>query len=186
MIKDVMDTAKQKMNKTKDVLRADLMAIRAGRGNPQLLDRITVDYYGTPTPLTQMANISAPEPRLLQISLWDTKMLSAVEKAILKSDLGLTPSNDGKIIRLVLPDLTEERRKELTKVVRKNAEEAKVAVRAIRRDAMEQFKRLKKDSAITEDDQKKAEEDIQKLTDAAVKDIDKICSDKEKEILDVR
>ena len=186
MIKDVMDTAKQKMNKTKDVLRADLMAIRAGRANPQLLDRITVDYYGTPTPLTQMANISAPEPRLLQISLWDTKMLSAVEKAILKSDLGLTPSNDGKIIRLVLPDLTEERRKELTKVVRKNAEEAKVAVRAIRRDAMEQFKRLKKDSAITEDDQKKAEDDIQKLTDAAVKDIDKICSDKEKEILDVR
>lgn len=186
MIKDVMDTAKQKMNKTKDVLRADLMAIRAGRANPQLLDRIMVDYYGTPTPLTQMANISAPEPRLLQISLWDTKMLSAVEKAILKSDLGLTPSNDGKIIRLVLPDLTEERRKELTKVVRKNAEEAKVAVRAIRRDAMEQFKRLKKDSAITEDDQKKAEEDIQKLTDAAVKDIDKICSDKEKEILDVR
>ncbi|HIQ72442.1 MAG TPA: ribosome recycling factor [Candidatus Onthenecus intestinigallinarum] len=186
MIKDVMDTAKQKMNKTKDVLRADLMAIRAGRANPQLLDRITVDYYGTPTPLTQLANISAPEPRLLQISLWDTKMLSAVEKAILKSDLGLTPSNDGKIIRLVLPDLTEERRKELTKVVRKNAEEAKVAVRAIRRDAMEQFKRLKKDSAITEDDQKKAEEDIQKLTDTAVKDIDKICSDKEKEILDVR
>ena len=186
MIKDVMDTAKQKMNKTKDVLRADLMAIRAGRANPQLLDRITVDYYGTPTPLTQMANISAPEPRLLQISLWDTKMLSAVEKAILKSDLGLTPSNDGKIIRLVLPDLTEERRKELTKVVRKNAEEAKVAVRAIRRDAMEQFKRLKKDSAITEDDQKKAEEDIQKLTDTAVKDIDKICSDKEKEILGVR
>ena len=109
-----------------------------------------------------------------------------MEKAILKSDLGLTPSNDGKIIRLVLPDLTEERRKELTKVVRKNAEEAKVAVRAIRRDAMEQFKRLKKDSAITEDDQKKAEEDIQKLTDTAVKDIDKICSDKEKEILDVR
>ena len=186
MIKDVMDTAKQKMNKTKDVLRADLMAIRAGRANPQLLDRITVDYYGTPTPLTQLANISAPEPRLLQISLWDTKMLSAVEKAILKSDLGLTPSNDGKIIRLVVPDLTEERRKELTKVVRKNAEEAKVAVRAIRRDAMEQFKRLKKDSAITEDDQKKAEEDIQKLTDAAVKDIDKICGDKEKEILDVR
>ena len=186
MIKDVMDTAKQKMNKSKDVLRADLMAIRAGRANPQLLDRIMVDYYGTPTPLTQMANISAPEPRLLQISLWDTKMLSTVEKAILKSDLGLTPSNDGKIIRLVLPDLTEERRKELTKVVRKNAEEAKVAVRAIRRDAMEQFKRLKKDSAITEDDQKKAEEDIQKLTDTAVKDIDKICSDKEKEILDVR
>lgn len=186
MIKDVMDTAKHKMNKTKDVLRSDLMAIRAGRANPQLLDRIMVDYYGTPTPLTQMANISAPEPRLLQISLWDSKMLSTVEKAILKSDLGLTPSNDGKIIRLMLPELTEERRKELTKVVRKNAEEAKVAIRAIRRDAMEQFKKMKKDAEITEDDQKKAEEDVQKLTDAAIKDVDKICSDKEKEILDVR
>ena len=113
MIKDVLDTAKQKMNKTKEVLRADLMAIRAGRANPQLLDRITIDYYGTATPLTQLANISAPEPRLLQISLWDAKMLSTVEKAILKSDLGLTPSNDGKVIRLMLPELTEERRKEL-------------------------------------------------------------------------
>ena len=118
MIKDVLDTAKQKMNKTKEVLRADLMAIRAGRANPQLLDRITVDYYGTATPLTQLANISAPEPRLLQISLWDAKMLSTVEKAILTSDLGLTPSNDGKVIRLMLPELTEERRRELTKVVR--------------------------------------------------------------------
>lgn len=185
MIKDVMDTAKQKMNKTKDVLRADLMAIRAGRANPQLLDRITVDYYGTPTPLTQLANISAPEPRLLQISLWDTKMLSAVEKAILKSDLGLTPSNDGKIIRLVLPDLTEERRKELTKVVRKNAEEAKVAVRAIRRDAMEQFKKLEKDSLITEDDRSKAEKKMQETTDAAIKGIDELCAKKEKEIMEV-
>ncbi len=186
MIKDVLDTAKQKMNKTKEVLRADLMAIRAGRANPQLLDRITVDYYGTATPLTQLANISAPEPRLLQISLWDAKMLSTVEKAILKSDLGLTPSNDGKVIRLMLPELTEERRRELTKVVRKNAEESKVAVRSIRRDAMEHFKKMKKDGEITEDDQKKAEEDIQKLTDASIKDIDKICAEKEKEILDVK
>lgn len=186
MIKDVLDTAKQKMNKTKEVLRADLMAIRAGRANPQLLDRITVDYYGTATPLTQLANISAPEPRLLQISLWDAKMLSTVEKAILKSDLGLTPSNDGKVIRLMLPELTEERRRELTKVVRKNAEESKVAVRSIRRDAMEHFKKMKKDGEITEDDQKKAEEDIQKLTDTSIKDIDKICAEKEKEILDVK
>ena len=186
MIKDVLDTAKQKMDKTKEVLRADLMAIRAGRANPQLLDRITVDYYGTATPLTQLANISAPEPRLLQISLWDAKMLSTVEKAILKSDLGLTPSNDGKVIRLMLPELTEERRRELTKVVRKNAEESKVAVRSIRRDAMEHFKKMKKDGEITEDDQKKAEEDIQKLTDASIKDIDKICAEKEKEILDVK
>ena len=178
--------AEERMEKAIAALEREFSRLRTGRASASLVDGIKVDYYGTPTPLTQLANISAPEPRLLQISLWDTKMLSTVEKAILKSDLGLTPSNDGKIIRLVLPDLTEERRKELTKVVRKNAEEAKVAVRAIRRDAMEQFKRLKKDSAITEDDQKKAEEDIQKLTDAAVKDIDKICSDKEKEILDVR
>ena len=172
--------------KTREVYRSDLMAIRAGRANPQLLDRILVDYYGTPTPLTQMANISAPEPRMLQINLWDASTLSKVEKAILASDLGLTPSNDGKVIRLILPELTEERRKELTKVVRKTAEEAKVATRSIRRDAMEEIKKLKKDSTITEDDQKKAEEDIQKITDAAIKEIDKITADKEKEIMDVR
>ena len=186
MIKKVIDAAKEKMGKTREVYRSDLMAIRAGRANPQLLDRILVDYYGTPTPLTQMANISAPEPRMLQINLWDASTLSKVEKAILASDLGLTPSNDGMVIRLILPELTEERRKELTKVVRKTAEEAKVATRSIRRDAIEQIKKLKKDSTITEDDQKKAEEDIQKITDAAIKEIDKITADKEKEIMDVR
>ena len=148
MIKNVMDNAKEKMGKTREVYRSDLMAIRAGRANPQLLDRIQVDYYGTPTPLTQMANISAPEPRMLQISLWDSSALSKVEKAILASDLGLTPSNDGKVIRLILPELTEERRKELTRLVRKMAEEAKVATRSIRRDAIEQVKKLDRKSVV--------------------------------------
>lgn len=181
--KKIQDNAKIKMEKTKDVLRADLMAIRAGRANPQLLDRITVDYYGTPTPLKSVANISAPEPRVLQINPWDAKMVKDISKAILASDLGLTPSNDGKVIRLMLPELTEERRKELTKLVRKTAEDAKVASRNIRRDAMEQFKKLKKDGEITEDDQRKAEDEMQKVTDAAIKDIDKIAADKEKEIM---
>ena len=181
--KKIQDNAKNKMEKTKDVLRADLMAIRAGRANPQLLDRITVDYYGTPTPLKSVANISAPEPRVLQINPWDVKMVKDISKAILASDLGLTPSNDGKVIRLMLPELTEERRKELTKLVRKTAEDAKVASRNIRRDAMEQFKKLKKDGEITEDDQRKAEDEMQKVTDAAIKDIDKIAADKEKEIM---
>ena len=178
----VQETAKTKMEKTKDVLRADLMSVRAGRANPQLLDRITVDYYGTPTPLKNVANISAPEPRVLQINPWDVKMV----KDISRSDLGLNPSNDGKVIRLVLPELTEERRRELTKVVRRMAEESKVAVRAIRRDAIEQIKKMKKNSEITEDDQKRAEEAIQKLTDQNIKDVDKITAEKEKEIMDVK
>ena len=184
--KKIQDNAKVKMEKTKDVLRSDLMAIRAGRANPQLLDRITVDYYGTPTPLKSVANISAPEPRVLQINPWDVKMVKDISKAILASDLGLTPSNDGKVIRLMLPELTAERRKDLTKQVRKIAEESKVAIRSIRRDAVEQVKKMKKNSEITEDDQKKAEEQIQKLTDANIKDIDKITADKEKEIMDVK
>ncbi|MDD2428665.1 MAG: ribosome recycling factor [Eubacteriales bacterium] len=185
MYKDVINTAKDKMEKTKDVLKRELQALRAGRANPQLLDRITVDYYGIQTPLSQMANISAPEPRLLTISLWDTKALPLVEKAILKSDLGLNPTNDGKMIRLAIPELNEERRKELTKVVRKSAEDAKVAVRSIRRDAIEHIKKMKKDSVLTEDEQHKAEEEMQKVTDAAVKDIDQLAEDKEKEILAV-
>ena len=184
--KKIQDNAKTKMEKTKDVLRADLMAIRAGRANPQLLDRITVDYYGTPTPLKSVANISAPEPRILQINPWDVKMVKDITKAILASDLGLNPANDGKVIRLMLPELTAERRKDLTKLVRKTAEESKVAIRSIRRDAVEQVKKMKKNSEITEDDQKKAEEAIQKLTDANIKDIDKITADKEKEIMDVK
>ena len=184
--KKIQETAKQKMDKTKDVLRNDLMAIRAGRANPQLLDRITVDYYGSQTPLKAVANISAPEPRVLQINPFEPRLVKDICKAILASDLGLNPSNDGKVIRLLLPELTEERRKELTKVVRKTAEDAKVATRSIRRDAIEHIKKLKKDSVITEDEQKKGEEEVQKITDAAIKEIDKLTADKENEIMDVR
>ena len=185
MIQDVLNEAKEKMTKTKEFYQRDMASLRAGRANPQILDRIMVDYYGTPTPIKQMGNISSPEPRLLTISLWDQKAISLVEKAIQKSDLGINPSNDGKIIRLVVPELNEERRKELAKVVRKGAEEAKVAVRAIRRDAMETFKKMKKDSEITEDDQRKAEEKLQKQTDDFIKEVDKVAADKEKEIMSV-
>ncbi len=185
MYKPVIETAKQKMEKTKDVFRRELASLRAGRANPKLLDRIMVDYYGTQTPLNQMANISAPEPRMLTISLWDAKAIPLVEKAIQMSDLGLNPANDGKLIRLVIPELNEERRKELTKLVWRNAEDSKVAVRAIRRDAMEQFKQMKKDAVISEDDQYKAEDELQKVTDAAIKDVDELAKEKEKEIMAV-
>ena len=183
--KKIQDNAKEKMEKTKNVLRSDLMAIRAGRANPQLLDRITVDYYGTPTPLKNVANVSAPEPRVLQINPWDQKMVKDICKAILASDLGLNPSNDGKIIRLMLPELTAERRKDLTKQVRKIAEESKVAIRSIRRDAMDQFKKLEKNGDITEDDRTKAEKKMQDKTDEAIKGIDNIGAQKEKEIMEV-
>lgn len=185
MYKQVISTAKEKMKKTAAVYQRDMVSLRAGRANPQILDRITVDYYGTPTPLNQIGNISSPEPRMLTIALWDSKMITAVEKEIQKSDLGLNPSNDGKVIRLVVPELNEERRRDLTKIVKKGAEEAKIAVRAVRRDAMEQIKKLKKDSVITEDEQRKGEDELQKVTDNAIKDVDKICGDKEKEIMEV-
>ena len=185
MYRQVIETAAEKMKKTQNVYQDELRSIRAGRANPQLLERITVDYYGVQTPLTQMGNITAPEPRMLVINLWDQKSIPLVEKAILKSDLGLNPSNDGKIIRLIIPELNEERRKELTKLVRKNAEEAKVAVRSIRRDAMEQFKKLEKNSEITEDDRTKAEKKMQDKTDEAIKGIDTIGAQKEKEIMEV-
>ena len=182
---DIIENAQEKMNKTIAVLKRDLGSLRAGRANPQLLDRIMVDYYGTPTPINQMGTIRSPEPRMLVISLCDLSMLSAVEKAIQKSDIGINPSNDGKLIRLIFPELTEERRKELVKSVRKKAEESKVAIRAIRRDANEAIKKDCKDSVITEDDQKRLEDKAQKATDAAIKDIDRICSEKEKELLEV-
>ena len=185
MYREVINAAIEKMKKTTSVYQEELRSIRAGRANPQLLERITVDYYGVQTPLTQMGNITAPEPRMLVINLWDTKSISLVEKAILKSDLGLNPTNDGKVIRLVIPELNEERRKDLTKVVRKGAEDAKVAIRSIRRDAMDQFKKLEKDSKITEDDRKSAEKKMQDKTDAAIKDIDALCAQKEKEIMAV-
>ena len=185
MLQDVLDTAKAKMKKSCAVYEQNLMGLRAGRANPQLLDRILVDYYGTPTPINQIGNISSPEPRLLVIAPWEAKMIPQVEKAIQKSDLGLNPSNDGKIIRLVFPELNEERRKELTKVASKGAEETKVAIRSIRRDAIEQIKKLKKNSEITEDDQRDAEEDMQKITDKAIKEVDEIYAKKEKEIMEV-
>lgn len=185
MYQSVIEQAAEKMEKTKEVYRRELVSLRAGRANPKLLDRIMVDYYGTQTPLTQMANIMSPEPRMLTISLWDPKAIPLVEKAIQKSDLGLNPANDGKLIRLVIPELNEERRKELTKLVWRSAEESKVAIRSIRRDAMEHLKKMKKDSEITEDDLRKAEEDLQKVTDTAIKDIDELAKEKEKEIMAV-
>ena len=185
MLQDVINTAKEKMKKSCEVYEREMMSLRAGRANPQLLDRIMVDYYGTPTPINQIGNISSPEPRLLVIAPWEAKMIPQVEKAIQKSDLGLNPSNDGKLIRLVFPELNEERRKDLTKVASKGAEETKVAIRSIRRDAIEQIKKLKKNSEITEDDQRDAEEDMQKLTDKAVKEVDEIFAKKEKEIMEV-
>ena len=182
---EILDIATEKMNKTISVMKQEYNSLRAGRANPQALDRIMVDYYGSPTPINQMGNISVPEPRMLIIALWDTKMISAVEKAIQKSDLGINPANDGKVIRLIFPELTQERRKELAKVIRKKAEESKVAVRSIRRDAMEDIKKQKKDNLLTEDDQKKLEEKVQKLTDEKVKEIDAIAQAKEKEIMSV-
>ena len=184
-MKEILNTAKEKMNKSASVYPRGMQTLRAGRANPQLLDRITVDYYGTPTPINQVGNVSSPEPRMLVIAPWESSMIKEIEKAIQKSDLGLNPSNDGKIIRLVFPELNEERRKELTKVARKGAEEAKVAIRSIRRDAIEQIKKLKKDSVITEDDQRKGEDEAQKLTDKAIKDVDTICAAKEKEIMEI-
>ena len=181
----IIDAAKEKMGKSRDAYKRDMMSLRAGRANPQILDRVMVDYYGTPTPINQMGNISAPEPRMLTISLWDTKAISLVEKAIQMSDLGLNPSNDGRVIRLLVPELNEERRKDLTKVARKGAEEAKVAIRSIRRDAMEQIKKLEKDSSITEDDRTKAEKKMQEATDEAIKGIEVIGAQKEKEIMEV-
>ena len=185
MYKEILSTAKDKMNKTHAVTQKELATLRAGRANPQILDKITVDYYGTPTPLNQLGNISSPEPRLLVISLWESKLIPQVEKAIQKSDIGINPSNDGKVIRLLVPELNEERRKELCKQVRKQIEEGKIAIRAIRRDSNEQLKKLKKDSKITEDEQKTAETELQKITDAAIKDLDRIGADKEKEIMSV-
>ena len=183
--KEILDQAKTKMDKTIVVLQNNMQAIRAGRANPKLLDRITVDYYGTPTPLNQIGNVTVPEARMLVIKPWEKTMLKAIERAIQQSDLGLNPNNDGEVIRLIFPELNAERRKDLTKQVKKGAEDAKVAVRSIRRDAIEQVKKLKKDSLITEDDQHKAEEDAQKLTDKAIKEIDGVAAAKEKEIMEV-
>ena len=181
----IHDKMQEKMEKTVAVLKEDLHSVRAGRANPQLLDRITVEYYGAPTPLKQLAGVSAPEPRLLVVSPFDPTLIPDIEKAIMMSDIGITPSNDGKIVRLAIPMLTEERRKELTKVVKKYGEEAKVALRHERREANDKLKKMNKSNELTEDDLKRAEEEVQKTTDKYSKVIDDVITHKEQEILEV-
>lgn len=181
----IFNEAKDKMHKAAENLQRNLGQIRAGRANASLLDRVQVTYYGVPTPLNQMASITIPEARVLMITPFDKSMVQEVEKALLASDLGITPTSDGNVIRLVIPQLTEERRKELAKEVKKEAEQAKVAIRNIRRDAIDEYKKQQKNSEITEDDLRSAEKDIQDLTDESIKEIDKIASDKEKELLEV-
>lgn len=183
-MKERVKSFDEKMHKTYDHLLADYQTIRAGRANPHVLDKIKVDYYGSPTPLQQVGNISVPEPRMIQIAPWEKSLIKEIERAILASDLGITPNNDGSVIRLVFPELTEERRKELVKEVKKKGEEAKVAIRNIRRDANDTFKKLVKEE-VSEDEIKDLEDDIQKLTDKYVKDIDKAVEEKSKEILTV-
>jgi ribosome recycling factor len=185
MIKDIIHSAEDKMTKTISVLKKELASMKAGRANPTILDRVEVEYYGSMVSISQVANVSAPEPRIILIQPWEKSSLKGIEKAILKSDLGLTPSNDGTVIRLIIPELTEETRKNLVKNVKKNGEEAKVAVRSIRRECNDKVKALKKNSEISEDDMKKAEDDVQKRTDNYIKEIDKILEQKEKEIMTV-
>lgn len=176
---------KNRMIKTAEVLSTQFDTVRAGRANAAVLDQIEVDYYGSPTPIRQIASISSPDARTLLIQPWDGSTLKLIEKAILTSELGINPQNDGRVIRLVFPQLTEERRKELAKQVRKYGEEAKVAVRNIRRDAMDKFKAQKKKSEITEDDLKIIEKDLQKLTDDYIKEVERIADEKEKELMEI-
>ena len=184
-MKDVINTAKDKMGKCVAAVETEYASIRAGRANPAVLDKVTVDYYGVPTQINAMAAVAVSEARVLVITPWDASTLKSIEKAILASDIGITPTNDGKAIRITFPQLTEERRKELCKQVKKIAEEGKVAVRNVRRDAMEKFKAMKKNNEITEDDLKDCEDEIQKLTDRFVKEVDGHVAEKEKEILSI-
>ena len=175
----------EKMTKSYDAMIREFTAIRAGRANPHVLDKLKVDYYGTPTPIQQVGNISVPEPRMLQIQPWEKSLIKAIEKAIMTSDLGITPSNDGTVIRLVFPELTEERRKDLVKYLKKKGEAAKVAIRNIRRDANEVFKKQNKANEISEDDMKDLETKTQKMSDKYIADIDKAVDEKSKEIMTV-
>lgn len=184
-MKEVIKKCEEKMTKTCENLDSEFANIRAGRANPNLLNRIMVEYYGTPTPMQQVGNISVPEPRIIQINPWEKSLLKAIEKAILASDLGITPTNDGTSIRLVFPELTEERRKELVKDIKKKGEAAKVAVRNVRRDANDTLKKMEKSTDITEDERKEGEEKIQKMTDKYVAKIDKSVENKSKEIMTV-
>ena len=184
MIDDIYQDAEERMGKSIEALRNELKRVRTGRASLNILDGIRVDYYGTPTPLNQMASLSVPESRLILIQPWDVSVIKEIEKALLKSDLGLTPSNDGKLIRISIPPLTEERRKELVKVIHKISEDHKVAVRNIRRDANEMLKSLKKDGDVSEDDAFKAQDQVQKITDKHIKQAEDIFLEKEKEILE--
>ena len=176
---------KEKMEKSISVYSEKLSEVRAGRANPAILNKVKIDYYGTPTPINQVAGVSVPEARLIVIQPWDMSILKEIEKAILASDIGINPNNDGKVIRLAFPELTEERRKELVKDIKKMAEEAKIAIRAIRRDGIEEAKQEQKNGDMTEDELKQAENEIQKLTDKSVEEIDKILANKEKEVMSV-
>ncbi|SHG93385.1 ribosome recycling factor [Tepidibacter thalassicus] len=182
---EVHKSLEEKMKKTISVLKEELGVIRAGRANPGMLDRVVVDYYGAPTPLKQLATVSAPEPRCLVIQPWDMSALSSIEKAIQLADLGFNPTNDGKVIRIVIPQLTEERRKELFKLASKTAENSKVALRNERRDANDKLKKMQKDGELTEDDLKKAQDEVQKITDSYIKIVDELLEKKEKEIMEV-
>lgn len=185
MPKQVIHQASEKMEKAIQALKKELATLRAGRANPAMLDKIMVDYYGTPTPINQMAGVNVPEPRLLIIQPWDKSVIGDIEKAILKSDLGLTPNNDGSVIRIQIPALTEERRIELTKVARKQGEEAKVAIRNIRRDANDDFKKMEKDGLISEDESKRHLDEIQVMTDNFSKKVDDTVKQKENEIMEI-
>lgn len=185
MINDIMNEAEEKMVKAMDFLTSDYAGMRAGKAHPSMVDKIMVNYYGEPTPLNQLANINVPEARLMVIQPWDKGSIAEIEKAILKSDLGINPSNDGNVIRISIPMLTEERRKEMVKLAKKRAEEGKVAVRNIRRDANDMIKASEKDKLISEDEAKKAMDDCQKLTDKYIKETDKILQTKEKDIMEV-
>ena len=175
----------EKMNKKISVLQENFAEVRAGRANPAILNKIKVDYYGTPTPINQVAGISVPEARLIVIQPWDASLLKEIEKEILKAEIGINPNNDGKVIRLAFPELNEERRKELVKEIKKTAEESKVSIRSIRREAIDEAKKMQKDNQMTEDELKGAEDKIQKLTDSKTAEIDKILAEKEKEIMSV-
>lgn len=185
MYLDIHKDAEKKMKKSISIYQEELQGIRAGRANPVLLDKISVDYYGTNTPLKQVASISAPEPRLLVVQPWDASLIPIIEKEILKSDLGLNPSNDGKLIRLPIPMLTEERRKELVKVVRKSQENAKVAIRNTRRESNDIIKKMEKNKEISEDERKSAEEEMQKITDKYIEEVDLITKQKEDELMEI-
>ena len=185
MANETIKPYETKMQKSLDALEREYTTIRAGRANPHVLDRITVEYYGTPTPLQQVGNVTVPEPRMIQIQPWDASLIKEICKAIQTSDLGINPNTDGKVIRLVFPELTEERRKDLVKEVKKKGEGAKVAVRNIRRDANDAFKKLGKGKEVSEDEVKELEENVQKLTDKYIKDIDKAIEEKSKEIMTV-